>query len=480
MSLSETFYWHDYETSGAEVSIDRPLQFAGVRTNRQFEVLGEPLVIYSKPTPDYLPHPTAIRITGISPQHCLEHGLAEAAFIHQIHEQLSQPGTCGIGYNSLRFDDEITRYTLYRNFFEPYAREYGQGRSRWDLIDATRAIAALRPEGIEWPLNEQGLKSFRLEELSAANGIEHGAAHDALSDVMATIGLARLLQQKQPALFDQLYAQRSKDAIAPLLSVTEMRPVIHVSGMFGGARHNLAVIVPLALHPQNRNEVICADLAADPGVLAQPPEQIAERLFASKDQLGDEALRPGLKTVRINKGPVILPTTWLRGEAAERLGLDGDQHRAALATLRAMREQDAKGFEAKIQAVFAQRQFEKRTDPDQMLYDGFIDRADNTVMAEVREASPEQLAERSWVFKDRRLPELLFRYRARNYPGSLTAAERDQWREHCRQKLETEPRYDFVAELEQELAREDLSERQRGALNDLRLYAGNLLASLAT
>jgi exodeoxyribonuclease-1 len=161
-----SFYWHDYETFGADPSRDRPVQFAGLRTDAELNVVGESLVIYSRPADDYLPHPQACLVTGISPQLALQQGVPEAEFIRQIHEELALPGTCGVGYNSLRFDDEVTRYTLYRNFYDPYAREWQNGNSRWDIIDMVRATCALRPEGIEWPLREDGLPSFRLEDLT--------------------------------------------------------------------------------------------------------------------------------------------------------------------------------------------------------------------------------------------------------------------------------------------------------------------------
>jgi len=267
LSSSESFYWHDYETSGADPAVDRPLQFAGVRTDADLNVIGEPLVQFAAPTPDYLPHPGAIRVTGIKPSEALAHGIPEREFIAKVHRELAAPGTCGVGYNSIRFDDEITRFALYRNFFDPYGRERNQGRSRWDLIDVVRAQAALRPEGMVWPRRDDGAISFRLEHLTAANGIEHGSAHDALADVLATVDLARQLKAAQPALFSALYAVRSAPALAPLLDPAPMRPVIHVSAMWGAQRHNLAVIVPLAFHPRSRNEIICADLAAKPDFL---------------------------------------------------------------------------------------------------------------------------------------------------------------------------------------------------------------------
>ena len=184
-----TILWHDYETWGVSPKFDKPSQFAGIRTDLDLNIIGEPEMFYCQPPQDYLPQPEACLVTGITPQKALREGLTEAEFAERIHSLFSQPNTCVAGYNSIRFDDEVTRYLLYRNFYDPYAREWQNGNSRWDIIDMIRACYALRPEGIEWPTVErdgQQVVSFRLELLTKANGIEHEAAHDAMSDVYAT------------------------------------------------------------------------------------------------------------------------------------------------------------------------------------------------------------------------------------------------------------------------------------------------------
>ena len=362
--MPDTFYWHDYETFGADPSRDRPVQFAGLRTDLDLNPVGEPLVLFARPADDVLPQPQACLVTGISPQQALEKGLPECEFIGRIEQELARPGTCGVGYNSLRFDDEVTRYTLYRNFHEPYAREWQNGNSRWDLIDLVRTANALRPEGIEWPLREDGLPSFRLEELTAANGISHESAHDALSDVHATIALARLVKQRQPRLYDYVLNHRDKRSAQALLDIAGMKPVLHVSGMFGAQRHNIALIVPLALHPVNRNEVICYDLDADPAPLFElEPDQLGELLFRRTADLPEGVERPGLKSVHINRCPVLVTAKMADAATAERLGIDGARCRKHLAALRDYRGRNPKAFNARVQAIFAGRSFEPVSRP---------------------------------------------------------------------------------------------------------------------
>ena len=482
--MSETFYWHDYETFGADPSRDRPVQFAGLRTDQDLNPVGEPLVLYSRPADDFLPQPQACLVTGISPQLALDKGIPESAFIEAIHRELALPGTCSVGYNSLRFDDEVTRYTLYRNFYEPYGREWQNGNSRWDLIDLVRTAYALRPDGIEWPLREDGLASFRLQDLTTANGIAHEAAHDALSDVHATIAIARLVRDRQPRLYDYVLRHRDKRSAQTLLDVEGMKPVLHVSGMFGAQRHNIALIVPLALHPVNSNELVCYDLSADPAPLMElAPEQLGELLFSRTADLPEGTERPGIKSVHINRCPVLVTAKMADPATAERLGISGQRCREHLAALRNYRDRDSKAFVQKIQAIFTGRQFEPVTDPDRMLYSGgFFSQHDKKAMEQVRACSPDELAASSFPFEDSRLSEMLFRYRARNFPQSLSSDEVAQWEEYRFQRL-TEPEAgasicmeEFQATIEQLLASNTLQPSQQELMQQLQDYGDSLLA----
>lgn len=483
--MSDTFYWHDYETFGVAPARDRPVQFAGVRTDFDLNIVSEPLVIYARPSSDVLPQPRACLVTGITPQHALEHGVPEADFIRQIHAELAEPGTCSVGYNSIRFDDEVTRYTLYRNFYDPYAREYQNGNSRWDLIDMVRAAYALRPGGIEWPLREDGLPSFRLEHLTAANGIGHEEAHDALSDVHATIAVARLIKTAQPKLFDYLLRQRNKRHVEAMLDWRAMKPVLHVSGKFSAARHCIALIVPLAPHPTNKNEIICYDLSADPAALLElPVSELRERLFTPAANLPEGVERLALKSVRLNRCPVVVTAKMLDEATAERLSIDVAlcrQHRQNL--LEAQGLAGAATLAAKVTSIFAEREFPEQNNPDQMLYSGgFFSDADRRVMEDVRLADAATLATSSFAFEDARLPEMLLRYKARNFPGSLTAEEKAQW-EEFRFNYLTDPEAGasvcmdtFLEEVDELLADPELKDSDRSVLLALQSYADDLLA----
>ncbi|SFE76180.1 exodeoxyribonuclease I [Paracidovorax wautersii] len=426
-----TFLWHDYETFGANTRRDRPAQFAGIRTDAELNEIGEPLMIYCRPAPDYLPDPEACLITGITPQLCLERGLPEHEFAARIEAELARPGTIGVGYNTIRFDDEITRFMFWRNLMDPYAREWQNQCGRWDLLDVVRMTYALRPDGIEWPRKEDGSPSFKLEHLSKANGLAHEAAHDALSDVRATIALARLIRQRQPKLFDFALSLHKKDRVAAELrlpaTVETARPFLHVSGMFPTERGCLGVMWPLASHPTNRNELIAWDLSHDPSELARlDADTIRLRMFTRSDELPEGVTRLPVKTVHLNKSPMVVGNVnTLTRDTAERWGIDLEQAARHAAAARAL--PDLTAIWAK---VFSRPQDGPAPDVDQDLYGGFVGNEDRRRLERLRSLPPEKLAEARPGFDDERLEELAWRYRARNYPHTLTEEDLERWEEH--------------------------------------------------
>ncbi|MDO9269137.1 MAG: exodeoxyribonuclease I [Methylobacter sp.] len=433
MSGTQTFYWHDYETFGTDPRKDKPVQFAGIRTDFDFNIVGDPLVVYCKPATDCLPHPEACLITGITPQLAEQKGVCEAEFIRLIHEQLAQPNTCTLGYNSLRFDDEVTRNCLYRNFYDPYAREWQNGNSRWDLIDVVRAARALRPEGIVWPVNEEGGPSFRLDQLTRVNNIAHEAAHDALSDVYATLAITKLVKQAQPKLYQFLLQHRVKAEALNLLQLGSSKPVVHISGKYPAVKNCLAVVLPVCKHPTNANGVIVYDLSVDPeSMLSLTAEEIQQRIFTATADLPEGMTRIPLKTVHINKCPVLAPVSVIRPEDARRLEID-----LALCHANIDKIKGASGLSEKLAAVFSgQTYIEQDSDPDLEIYSGgFFSENDKKQMFKIRGMPPEQLAKSVFKFTDSRLPEMLFRYRARNYPETLNTDDLRRWNEFCVNRL---------------------------------------------
>ena len=437
-----SFFWHDYETFGRVPRRDRPAQFAGVRTDAALNEIGDPVMLFCQPAPDGLPDPESCLLTGITPQICFEKGVPENQFADAVLAALGAPGTVGVGYNTIRFDDEVTRHLFWRSLIDPYGREWQNGCGRWDLLDVVRCAYALRPDGIEWPRHAVGTDggggraSFKLEHLTAANGLQHGAAHDALSDVRATLALARLVRERQPKLFDFCLKLHKKDAvwqeIGPLGDAR--RPLLHISGMYPAERGCIGLVWPLAGHPTNKNELIVWDLAHDPAeLLALDVATLRQRLFSKTDDLPEGMARLPVKTMHINKSPVVIANLKTLSPAmAERWGLD----MAAGLAHAAWAQQNTRALEAvPWRQVFERPAATATPDVDEDLYGGFVSQADRRTLDRLRALSPDQLAGKQPAFEDSRLAELLLRYRARNFPATLGHDELARWHQHCSDRL---------------------------------------------
>lgn len=430
--MADSFLFYDLETFGTDPRRSRIAQFAAIRTDAALQEIEGPLDILVQPADDLLPSPAATLITGLAPQHALRAGINEAEAFARIFEAMSQPQTCSAGYNSLRFDDEFIRHGLFRNFHDAYEREWRGGNSRWDLLDVMRLAHALRPEGIEWPLREDSAASFRLEHLAAANGVRIGDAHEALSDVRALIGMARRLRQAQPRLWDYALQLRDKRFAATLLDTVAMTPLVHVSQRYPAARLCAAAVVPLTRHPRIDSRVIVFDLDSEPDPLLElEPDAIAHRLYVRAADLPEGESRIALKEVHLNRCPALVRWDHLREQDFARLRIDPAAAEARAARLRAV----GPAIAEKVRRVFAGVPEHAPADVDAALYDGFIGDADRRRFADVRATPPHALGTRAFGFQDPRLPELLFRYRARNWPQTLTPAERACWDDYRRRRL---------------------------------------------
>jgi len=432
-----TFLWHDYETFGVNTRRDRPAQFAAIRTDAELNEVGEPVMLYCHPATDVLPDPDSCLITGITPQLCQAQGVPEHEFASRIEALLAEPGTIGVGYNTIRFDDEVTRFMFWRNLIDPYAREWQNGCGRWDLLDVVRMTYALRPDGIEWPRHDDGRPSFKLEHLSRANGLLHEAAHDALSDVRATIALARLIRTRQPRLFDFCLGLHKKDRVGAELglpvSPAEAKPFLHVSGMFPAERGCLAVMWPLASHPVNKNELLAWDLSSDPAELASlDADAIRTRMFTRQADLPEGVQRLPVKSIHLNKSPMVVGNLkTLSAPMAQRWGIDLDQALRHAAVARDLPDMSA------IWAAVMKRPAMGNDEPDvdEDLYGGFVGNGDRRKLTQLRALDGESLAQARTGFDDPRLEEVFFRYRARNFPDSLTAEENERWQAHRAARL---------------------------------------------
>ncbi len=478
-SNQPTFFFYDLETTGISSRDGRIMQFAGQRTNMELEPIGEPVNILVKLTPDVLPEPDAIMVTGITPQATQRDGVSEAEFVKIFLEEIVQPNTIFLGFNTVRFDDEFMRCTLYRNFAPPYEWHWKDGCSRWDLLDVVRMTRALRPEGIEWPFAPDGKPTVRLEYLTKVNGLDHENAHDALNDVGATIAIAKLIRQKQPRLFDYLFKMRDKKEVAKLVENEDV--FVYTSGRYSSETEKTTVATLLTMHPGKKNALVY-DLRHDPTeFLKMTPVELAARLAWVKDT-AEAPPRLPVKPLQYNRCPAVATVNVLHDdETWQRLKIDRSTVEANRQKLLADPD-----FAQKVVAAFDLQDKERQTswltddqDVDCQIYDGeFYDDNDCRLLDVVRSAKPEELSSMQGELHDKRLQTLLPLYKARNYPASLSSEEREEWDAFCRQRLfggEAKSRFArFVKRLE-ELSTTKLTQNQQFALEELRLYAESIM-----
>ncbi|HHJ35829.1 MAG TPA: exodeoxyribonuclease I [Gammaproteobacteria bacterium] len=478
--MTNSIYWYDYETFGIDPRYDRLAQFAGIRTDEDLNIISDPLTLYCKPADDCIPDPHACLVTGITPQKALIEGISEVEFISMIHREFSTPGTCIAGYNNIRFDDEFTRNALYRNFFNAYSHEWQHGNSRWDIIDMVRLTRALRPEGINWP-EQDGHPSIRLELLTKANDIKHEAAHDAMSDVYATIAVAKLIRDRQPRLYDYIYGMRKKAEVSKQINLRTHDALLHVSSRYSAERGAIAMVMPICQHPVNKNGYIMYDLNVHPEeFFAADTEEMAARLYTPAAELPEGVQRIPLKQVHINKCPIIVPLKTMDTKAAERLGIDIE----ACMAHRELILQHIDEFAAKTSNIFKDNDFPAVHDPDGQLYSGgFFSREDSQRIDSIRNTRAEDLAALDFNFDDARLDEMLFRYRARNFRETLNGEEQKRWNAY-RQDRFTDPASSnrtlnqFFAEIEAIRSAHDTVGDQLVLLETLCEYVNTLKSSL--
>ncbi len=477
--MAASFFFYDLETSGFDPRSARIMQFAGQRTDMDLRPLGEPINHLIKLTPDVLPDPDAILVTGITPQQTVADGLTEAEFLHLFSEQVVQPDTIFVGFNSIRFDDEFMRFLQYRNFCDAYEWQWKNGCSRWDVLDVVRMTRALRPDGIKWPFAPDGKPTNRLEFLTTLNKLSHADAHDALSDVLATIEVARLVKSKQPELFAYLLGVRNKRQVAALVEAGQ--PFVYTSGRYPSTSLHTTAAVRLAKHPQGDASLVY-DLRHDPTpFLDMTVEQLAEAWKFTKDP---EVLRLPVKSLKYNRCPAVAPLGVLKNKAdQERISLElatvskhlkllaAHQARFAENILKALTVMDAEREQQQLPVVDDQLTVDSR------LYDGFVGPADKPLMEAVTAAPPEALAGYQERFKDRRLKDLLPLYKARNYPAALDSEERVAWDQFCHRRLfEGSPsRAQSYFKRLDELSSGKPTAKQQFLLEELQLYGESIV-----
>jgi exodeoxyribonuclease-1 len=468
--MAKTFFFYDLETSGLSGRDDRIMQFAGIRTNENLEPIGEPYNIYVKLPYDTLPSPEALLVTGITPQMTQADGLTEAEFAKLLIDEVFVPDTITVGFNNIRFDDEFIRHLLWRNFYDPYEWAWSEGRSRWDILDVVRMTRALRPDGLEWPVDANGKATNRLELLAKANNLNHTKAHDALSDVEALIAVTQLIRNRQPQLFDYLLKLRDKKAVQQLINLDVKAPFVYTSGRYDAAYEKTTVAFPLSSAPNGN--VLVYDLRYDPtDFVTLDKKAVEKKIYASwQERQADDFVALPVKILQYNRAPAVAPLGVLEQQDGwKKIKLDTETIQKHVKILLAH-----PGFSELLRTVFeAKPEFKKSIDPEAQLYDSFVGGCDKVRIEAVRNASLEQLSDFHPEFEDERLPELLLHYKARNFASTLSKEDESAWEAWRAARLQAQLP-NFTKSLARLVAART-DESSQFILQELQLWAENIL-----
>lgn len=463
-----TFFFYDLETTGLNPRDDRIMQFAGQRTDMNFQPIGEPYNLLVAVNDDTLPSPQALMVTGVTPQETVADGYTEAQFAKIFAEEIATPDTIMLGYNSIRFDDEFMRAFLWRNYYDPYEWTWRDGRSRWDMLDVVRMTRALRPDGIQWPTVD-GKAVNKLELLSKENGLEHEKAHDALSDVVALIGVTKLLAEQQPQLFQYLLKLRDKKEIQKLVNLDSKQPFVYSSGRYDAEYNKTTVALPLAA--ADYGNVFVYDLRYDPADWLDKSEQeLAYIVNTPYGERGEDYRKLPVKKLQYNRAPAVAPVGVLGQEDGwAKIQLDQaaiEKHRALLLAHPDFAERVAR-------VLLKKPDWPPIPDAEGQLYDGFVSDRDKLRSEVLRNTDMKDLGLYKPEFDDARLAALFPRYKARNFPRQSTPEELASYETWRAARLHAKaPR--FMQDM-QKVAAGELTDHQQFVLTELKLWFESIM-----
>lgn len=379
-----TYFFHDYETYGLNTKKTRVSQFAGIRTDQDLNILEDSsFEHFSIPPIDFLPSPEACLVTGITPYSIEQSGkeyLNDYELFSKISDYFNQPGTCSIGYNSINFDDEITRNGFYRNHIPVYTREFKSGCSRFDLLNMLREFAFLYPEDIEIPLDEEGNKIFKLDTLAPLNGFKEDSYHDALTDVRATIFMAKLMKDKQPDYWDFRINLHRKAEMGSYILNNRENILLYTNSVNGGKSDFVEPILITAFSYPDNNSFIgvkLSDLDGLKDIFSADDNKLRERLFMTNEELAEEDLRrlPFVK-IASNKATILMNYNDAMSLGVAKINKPLSEINENLKFV----QDHIKTFREKSMIAYKNESYQNNEkNPDLKIYGGFMDRQDENL-----------------------------------------------------------------------------------------------------
>lgn len=502
MAINPSFFnWYDTETTGLSAHHDQIIQFSSVRTDANLNYIkGAELNLHVKLRPDVVPGPRAFAVHGISIEELNQKGVTEVeAAAHIRNWFLDKENSMSSGYNTLPFDDEIVRNTMYRALQNPYEHEYKKGNSRSDIMRAVMLVYALRPHLLDFWVTEEAKTSLKLGDMCRANGIILDNAHDARSDVIATIELARKIKDASPQLWAYFLNLSDKNFVKPMID--QMKPLVLIDRYLSREKGHLTMALPVIYDARIASKMLAVDLREDPTeLLSLPVSELKRRIFTPAGDLDEGESIKMIRDMTINKQPLIAEQSIFRGHdhIVDRAGLDID----ACMRHAEMIGKDT-GFRDRLRETYI-----KEFDPCEDVYEGiyslgFISSDEEKLRFKARALEPQvegrprlpDLVNMDVKALSKKLPndplrmyELALRSKWGNYGevvidrDNFTSEEIDAWVSHLDRVWHDQPTgknqinlEDYKASLADVRASTALTERQEKALVELEAHVAGTL-----
>ena len=291
------YIFYDFETTGRDSNWDQIIQVGAILTNSNFQEIDR-FEARCRLQPDIIPYPKAILVNQSSVKDLTQTNLSHFSLIELMIKKFKSWGTAiYIGYNSISFDEEFLRKTLFKNLFNPYFT-INNGNKRADLLNTLRANHIYYPNSIKIPNNEKGRLSFKLDQIAPFNGIKDFNAHDALGDAVATIKLAEIINSKNPKLWEASLLTSNKENAN---NAIENHKLFCVTETFFGK------IIPFVVsfvcyHPVYK-WAQCFDLKHDPIDYINLSENSLEHFMSKSPKI--------IRSIRSNKSPIIMDSSFI-------------------------------------------------------------------------------------------------------------------------------------------------------------------------
>jgi exodeoxyribonuclease I len=381
-----SFVFFDTETTGLKAGFDQILQFAAVRTDANLNEVDR-FEMRCRMLPHVLPHPSALKVNRLPMERLADVNLPThyAMVSHIQRTLLSWSPAVFVGFNSIRFDEEMLRHALFQCLYPAYLTSNNKN-CRADALSLLMAASTASPTQLSVPLGAEDRPTFRLHAVAEANGIAQVQAHDALSDALITLGLCRLIRDRAPELWQGFVRFSNKATVADFVDSEEG---FVLTEFFGGQAFHKPVVC-LGLDPDQNNGRLCLRLDGDFEALLRMSEMELRAHLSIKPS--------PVRRFRINAAPTL---TALHDAAVHMLGgslVDEIEDRARRL------KSDASLIGRLTSAYVASRQtYPPSPHLEERIYNGFPGRADEARMEAFHKVPWSERITIAQSFEDERL-----------------------------------------------------------------------------